>query len=90
METKAKFLTTTDNPWNPFTNFNEWYIFDITNHYNCCEIVARLSDVSKDMTTLEREAAIVEAIETFVKEDPTKLYTIVEDNEADVPMIAIS
>lgn len=86
MKNKVIYLTTKDNPWSPFTNFNEWYIFDITNKYNCCEIVARLSDVSRDMTEKEKSAAIEEAIKTFVEEEPTKNYTFIEEETDEVPV----
>lgn len=82
---KAIALTTIDNPWSFFNNFDEWLQFDTINHYNCCGIVARLSNVSQDMTEKEKEAAVREAIINFVKEDPTTLYTIVEE-ESEEPV----
>lgn len=27
-------LTTVDNPWNPFTHFREWYVYDIMHGYH--------------------------------------------------------
>ena len=27
-------LTTIDNPFNPFTNFDDWYAFDTSKGYN--------------------------------------------------------
>ena len=28
-------LSTIDNPWNPFTNFTDWFSFDTLRGYNC-------------------------------------------------------
>lgn len=85
MET-AIALTTNDNPWSFFDNFEEWFAFDISHNYNCCGIVARLSNVTKDMTTKEKDAAIREAIETFVKEEPTGLYCFEEKEINEDPL----
>ena len=35
-------LTTNDNPFDPFENFEEWYKIDMQFQYNTCGLVARL------------------------------------------------
>lgn len=40
------FLTTEDNPWNPFENWDEWYNFDMMNGYDTCGKIARLTRYS--------------------------------------------
>ena len=35
-------LTTTDNPYNPHTNFEEWYVWDVQNKYNTCALIERI------------------------------------------------
>ena len=32
----ASLLTTVDNPFNPHTNFDEWYAFDLRMGYDTC------------------------------------------------------
>ena len=39
MTEKQAMLSTADNPWNPFTNFNEWYAFDVVHGYNSCGVL---------------------------------------------------
>lgn len=34
-------ITTTDNPWNPFENFDEWYAYDTEKGYYSCARLAR-------------------------------------------------
>ena len=34
-------LTTKNNPYNPFTQWNDWYFFDLSKGYNTCERIAR-------------------------------------------------
>lgn len=36
-------LTTTDNPFNPFTQWDDWYFYDLSQGYNTCERIARIA-----------------------------------------------
>lgn len=40
------FLSTTDNKFNYFTDFDNWYKFDRDMGYNCCSRVARVADTN--------------------------------------------
>ncbi len=42
MEVKC-LITTTDNPYDPFTQWEDWYFYDLSMGYNTCERLARLS-----------------------------------------------
>lgn len=68
-------LSTSDNPYNPYTHFNQWFIYDEMNHYRSCELLGRevrLSDqLSSNEIENENERAINEIISTcptFVKD----------------------
>ena len=37
-------LTTYNNPYDPFTNYDEWYCFDLQNGTDCCGYLARMVD----------------------------------------------
>lgn len=39
-------ITTSDNPFNPFTQWDDWYFYDLSQGYNTCERLARLSKPS--------------------------------------------
>lgn len=41
------YITTVDNPWNPFTNWDEWLQYDIEMGYFTCEKVSRLALISE-------------------------------------------
>ena len=47
-ETKETMITTIDNPWNPFTNWDEWYAYDEWHGYHTCSLVDRLMPNTND------------------------------------------
>lgn len=60
-------LTTTDNPWNPFTNFEEWYAFDEGHHYCTCGLIARFSSQTETDSDEEAEEDRVQAIDRVLE-----------------------
>lgn len=62
-EVKELMLSTSDNPYNPFTEFFEWYAFDIANGYNTCSYLARVCELSEDVCDRETRLSINDAIE---------------------------
>ena len=59
-------LTTTNNPWNPFTHFNEWYAFDLSHDYGCCEYLARVLKIAPDLSENDIELMTEQAIDDIV------------------------
>jgi len=62
-EVKEFMLSTSDNPYNPFTQFREWFAFDIANGYNTCSYLARVCELSDDVCDRETRLSINDAIE---------------------------
>lgn len=67
-------LTTVDNPFNPFTQFNEWYAFDEAKGYNSSEYLARITEALKSGSELDEEDALEAAINEIVKYNLIGLY----------------
>ena len=67
-------ITTFDNPYNPFTNFNEWFMFDVEKGYYTCNYLARIVNLSDDMTEKEEEAEIERAIDEIILYNPLNIY----------------
>lgn len=43
MSEKKAYLTTVDNPYNPKTQFEEWFLFDVEKGYNSCGYLDRIA-----------------------------------------------
>lgn len=64
---KALRLTTVDNPYDPFTHWKEWLLFDINSGYHTCARLARVTYIS--------DAFIEEEIYERVEEGMNVLIT---------------
>ena len=75
---QTSMLSTIDNPFNPFDDFASWYVFDIDKGYNCSERVARLANLSSELTESEANEAIEKAIDDLIVADPLGLFVKVK------------
>ena len=67
-------LTTIDNPYNPFEQFDLWLLFDKEKGYNTCEYLARIVNLTNDMSEKEIEVATDRAIDDIIVNDPFCIY----------------
>ena len=68
------YLTTTDNPFNPHTQFDQWKAFDQLQGYNSCSYLARIAKTSDDLSPLDQAIAIEEAIDEIVEMNVLGIY----------------
>ena len=68
-------LSTTDNPWNPYTDFDAWYAWDVSHGYCTCSYLDRVSNTSPDLPDATNDAIIAEAMDDIVKLDLIALVT---------------
>jgi len=59
-------ITTTDNPFNPLTQFDEWLTFDSQKGYGTCNYLDRIANVSDEMDDDEQSAEIERAIDEII------------------------
>lgn len=67
-------LTTFDNPYNPFEQFTEWFLFDVEKGYNTCSYIARIAQFSDDMTQKEIDEENERAIDKIIEYDFMNIY----------------
>ena len=67
-------LTTFDNPFDPFEQFDSWFLFDVEKGYNCCSYLARFIQITDDMTDQEVDDSIEEAIDRIIKYDDANIF----------------
>ena len=66
-------LTTKDNPFNPFTQFDKWFLFDVEKGYNTCGYLARILNegASSDDNSAQE---IEDAIDEIIRNDFMNIY----------------
>jgi len=67
-------LTTVDNPYNPWTRFDEWLAFDMVKGYNTPGFLARVVKTSDALSDADQAQAIQLAIDEIVRENVAGIY----------------
>lgn len=84
---KRVMLSTIDNPFNPFDDFDSWYNFDMSQGYSSCCYLARLAFTSDSLSDAENTRAMEQAIDDIVIHDPSGIYIKVTSDEDEVTYI---
>ena len=76
-------LTTIDNPFNPFAEWDQWKSYDEHNGYFSCGLVDRIALTSDELSDADYQLSIEIAIDEIIKYDPTCKYTKVYESESE-------
>lgn len=82
---KAFALTTFDNPFDPFDQFDSWFMFDVEKGYNSCGYLARIANTSESFSDEENNAEIERAIDEIIQYDFLNIYKKVSKEIEDQP-----
>ena len=67
-------ITTFDNPYDPFEQFTQWFMFDTEKGYNTCAYLGRIARTSEQFSEEENDREIEKAIDEIIKYDFMNIY----------------
>ncbi len=74
MTTVQSMLTTTDNPFDPFDQYDEWYAHDARLGHHTPSFLARVTVLSDETSEADQDLAVEYAIDEIVMENVNGLY----------------
>lgn len=74
VEVPEFMLTTVDNPFDPFTRFDEWLAYDTRLGYGTASMLDRIAFVSGDISEPDQKLAIQQAIDEVVAENVSGMW----------------
>lgn len=66
MDNNESMLSTTDNPYNPWSEFDDWNRWDCSHGYNTLAYLGRLTRTSDDLSEPDQSVAYEQAIDEVV------------------------
>lgn len=71
---KKVMITTTDNPYDPNTQFDQWLSYDLQKGYNTCSYLSRIAKTSEGLSDADNDAEIERAINEIISLDLSGKY----------------
>lgn len=83
----ASMITTIDNPYDPRTNFEAWYMWDVGHGYNTSAYLDRVSSIAEEFPASIQEKDIENAIDEIISIHSGGMYIKlkIEDELEDDP-----
>lgn len=89
-DNKIHMLTTVDNPYNPFTHFDEWYQFDTEKGYNTLSYLGRVVNYDGCYTEELRHIAREDGMQEIINRDPLGIFIKVTKEEEVKPVMVFN
>lgn len=67
-------LTTIDNPYHPFTHYDEWYAWDAEHGYHTPGYLARIVKTSNELSEVDQDLALEYAIDEIIELNVMDVY----------------
>lgn len=74
-------LSTDDNPHSPFTEYDEWYQWDVQHGYNTCSLLDTVSPIEGEIDT----GSIEQGMNDIVRHNVSGRHVIVLRSDFDPP-----
>lgn len=81
----AHMLSTADNPYNPFTHWDEWWAWDVAAGYHTAGYLARIAKNSEELSDADQESVNESAIEEILNEDARGMFIRVSPDTIIIP-----
>jgi hypothetical protein len=75
-------VTTVDNPYDPRTDFNAWYMWDVSEGYHTCAYLSRVLAETEDFPQEYNEHLVEAAIDEMIAVHADGLYKKLEATAA--------
>jgi hypothetical protein len=72
-------LTTKDNPFNPVTQFDQWYVWDSSHGYHTLSYLARVTRTSDELSEADQDLALEQAMSDIVDLNGGLYITVTDD-----------
>ena len=82
---KDVLLTTVDNPYNPHTDYYNWFIWDTAHHYNTLQKISTESYDDDSMSDEEHDEMYDLIMNEIINNDDLGIYCLIEPDD-DVPI----
>lgn len=79
--TTTYMISTIDNPYSPFTQFDEWKAFDESKGYFTCEYLARVTNTSSELPDDLADKAVDDAINDICRLNVLGIYRKVKKSD---------
>ena len=83
-------LSTIDNPYDPFSDYESWYAYDSGRGYNSNAYLARIALLSEDLSISEQKAEVQRAIDEILFYDTLGIYMKVRRGQFDNSPVKLS
>ena len=71
------YITTKDNPYDPKSQFDEWYTYDLMLGYNTLQRLAKMEDYLTNELKIDDETQMQNvAMSELIRLDPLKVYIV--------------
>lgn len=78
--TTPHMLTTVDNPFNPWTDYDEWLAYDEAHGYHTSALLARIVVTSDEISDADQLIAIENGIKEIISENVSGMHREISKN----------